>query len=589
MSKLLLFFLLFFILTEGKSQNIKQCIDSARIYKNKDYSKSINWAKIAYNDAIKKKELVSIGESAYLIGVANYLQGNFKDALNWYFEAEKYYTTSNTVKGNIELYSDMCILYLRLKKSNEATLAVDKAISLCKAEKDTSLLATAYNNKGLVFLDTKIIDSAIVFFKKSLNLYKSINDKQGMAYSLDYLSSAQSENLDFDNALITLNESIKLRKGIGDKTGEAIAINNIGEIYLKQKLPKLASAYFLESIKIAHEINYADLEMYAYDMLSQTYQLENNYKEALLAQTKYLEINKKVLDEKKIKAIEELQTKYETAKKEQQIKTLNDQSTIQQLKINKKNSILFIVIAGFLLILFSAWQFYKNYKAKQSALLQAAIITQQDIATKGIIEAEERERKRIASDLHDGVGQLMTAAWLNMQAINEKTKNTDKETAELLDKAMHLVDESCKEVRAVSHNMMPNALLKKGLINAVREFLQQINVKSTKINLQTENLHNPLPSNVEMVLYRVIQESVNNVIKHAQATSLDISINQDEAGIDVMIEDNGKGFNFEQANNKDGIGLQNIKSRIEYLKGTVEWNTAENKGTLVAIHIPETK
>jgi two-component system, NarL family, sensor kinase len=182
----------------------------------------------------------------------------------------------------------------------------------------------------------------------------------------------------------------------------------------------------------------------------------------------------------------------------------------------------------------------------------------------------------------------MTAAWLNMQAINAKAKNTDSETAELLDKAMHLVDESCKEVRAVSHNMMPNALLKKGLVNAVREFLQQINVKSTKINLQTEGLNSALPNHVETVLYRVIQESVNNVIKHAQATSLDISITQDEAGIDVMIEDNGKGFNFSEANKKDGIGLQNIKSRIEYLKGTVEWNTAENKGTLVAIHIPET-
>jgi two-component system, NarL family, sensor kinase len=133
---------------------------------------------------------------------------------------------------------------------------------------------------------------------------------------------------------------------------------------------------------------------------------------------------------------------------------------------------------------------------------------------------------------------------------------------------------------------MPNALLKKGLVNAVREFISQINTKSTKINLQTDDLNIPLPSHVETVLYRVIQESVNNVIKHAGASSLDISINQDDIGIDLLIEDNGKGFIFEEALKKDGIGLQNIRSRIQYLNGTVNWSTAENKGTLVAIHIP---
>ena len=95
-----------------------------------------------------------------------------------------------------------------------------------------------------------------------------------------------------------------------------------------------------------------------------------------------------------------------------------------------------------------------------------------------------------------------------------------------------------------------------------------------------------MPTHVETVLYRVIQESVNNVIKHAAATSLDISINQDDTGIDLMIEDNGKGFVLEEAVQKDGIGLQNIKSRIDFLNGTVNWSSAPGKGTLVAIHIP---
>jgi signal transduction histidine kinase len=149
-----------------------------------------------------------------------------------------------------------------------------------------------------------------------------------------------------------------------------------------------------------------------------------------------------------------------------------------------------------------------------------------------------------------------------------------------------LVDESCKEVRQVSHNMMPNALLRKGLVNAVKEFIGQINTGKLSINLQTEELQKALPSHVETILYRVIQESVNNVVKHAEATQLDISINQDEEGIDVMIEDNGKGFDTTITRETDGIGLQNIQSRISYLKGTVSWDSSPNNGTLVAIHIP---
>ncbi|MDO9156639.1 MAG: ATP-binding protein, partial [Sediminibacterium sp.] len=158
--------------------------------------------------------------------------------------------------------------------------------------------------------------------------------------------------------------------------------------------------------------------------------------------------------------------------------------------------------------------------------------------------------------------------------------------SELLEKSLALVNESCNEVRQVSHNMMPNALLLKGLVKAVQEFIGQINQRNVKINLTAEGLSESLPSHIETVLYRVIQESVNNVIKHAKASKLDISIIQSTDGIDVLIEDNGIGFNIAQTSQNEGIGLSNIKSRIQYLEGTVEWNTSENNGTLVAIFIP---
>ena len=134
--------------------------------------------------------------------------------------------------------------------------------------------------------------------------------------------------------------------------------------------------------------------------------------------------------------------------------------------------------------------------------------------------------------------------------------------------------------------MMPNALLKSGLANAVREFISKIDDRIIKVTLHTEGLNERLDGNIETVLYRVIQECVNNVLKHAQANHLDISILKEKNDVAITIEDNGIGFNIADKQKFEGIGLKNIASRIKYLQGNIDFSSEKNKGTLVAIHIP---
>lgn len=218
--------------------------------------------------------------------------------------------------------------------------------------------------------------------------------------------------------------------------------------------------------------------------------------------------------------------------------------------------------------------------------LQAEVMKQQDLATKAIINAEENERKRIAADLHDGVGQMMSAAKMNLSAFENEISFKDETQKVYFDKLIGLVDESCREIRSVSHQMMPNALLKSGLASAVKEFIDKIDTKIIKINLYTEGLNERLDGNIETVLYRVIQECVNNVIKHSGADKLDISLIKDADGIAATVEDNGKGFDMNDKLKFEGIGLKNITSRIEFLKGSVDFDSSPGKGTLIAIHVP---
>jgi signal transduction histidine kinase len=236
-----------------------------------------------------------------------------------------------------------------------------------------------------------------------------------------------------------------------------------------------------------------------------------------------------------------------------------------------------LLVIGFLFI-------YSRYKLRKQKEADRQMAEQQQLRFAAVIEAEERERKRIAVDLHDGVGQTMSAAKINLSSLQKELAFETDEQKDVFEKIVGLVDESCKEVRSVSHSMMPNALLKSGLAAAIRNFIHQLDSRVLQVDFYSEGLEENLGADKEVVLYRVIQECVNNVIKHASASRLQVALIKDEEGISVTIEDNGIGF--ERTAESTGIGLRNIRSRTDYLKGTVEWDTAPGKGTVVSIHIP---
>lgn len=244
------------------------------------------------------------------------------------------------------------------------------------------------------------------------------------------------------------------------------------------------------------------------------------------------------------------------------------------------------IIGIVILLLIAGISFFRKRQIQNKMNLQMVVMKQQDLATKAVITAEENERKRIAADLHDGVGQMMSAAKMNLSAFENEITFNNIEQKLSFEKLISLVDESCREIRSVSHQMMPNALLKSGLASAVKEFIDKIDNRIIKINLYTEGLHERLDSNTETILYRVIQECVNNVIKHSGASTLDISLIKDADGISATVEDNGRGFDTTDQKKFEGIGLKNISSRIEFLKGTVDFDSSPGKGTLVAVHVP---
>nr|HPN60111.1 sensor histidine kinase [Chitinophagaceae bacterium] len=393
------------------------------------------------------------------------------------------------------------------------------------------------------------------------------------------LGNAQVKKGRLNEALSSYLEAQPLREKVGDPFFIVSDQAEISKLYAKLGNTKEGIAIGEKALRIAQENNITAKLPMIYTSLASNYETANDFEKASAYYKKISDLKDSMYADANPQAIAEMRTKYETEKQDRLIEQQNNRLKMQNY--------LFAGIAGFVLLsslLLLSW--YKRNKLRQETAMKSELMRQQETAIRAVMEAEENERQRIAKDLHDGVGQMMSAAKMNLSAFESELQFDNEEQRKSFEKVINLVDESCREVRTVSHVMMPNALLKNNLGEAIREFTGKLNQKDLKVVVYTEGLEQRLDSNIETMLYRVVQECVNNTIKHAGASTLDISLIRDKDGISGTIEDNGKGFDTTDAEKLKGFGIKNISSRIEYLKGSVDFDSAPGRGTVVALHIP---
>jgi two-component system, NarL family, sensor kinase len=547
------------------------------------YSGKYDSANYYYNQSLelgkKYDDKLIMAKGYNNLGNVSQYTADFEKAVTYNYKALELFEAAKDSAGMAGAYGNLANNYTRLKQFSKATELCQQAISFATRRNDKRLLANSYNTLATIYGEQDKDSLEFVYAVKAYNVYIEIKNIKGLSSTTTNLTEIYTNRNNFDSAQKYALLGIKYSKQIDDGQNLGTLYNALGISYKKQNKIAEAQMAFDSVVFYAQQTGDKLILSKAYNSKAEIFYQEGNFKAGYENLEKYTILNDSIFNTNMQSSIAEMQTKYETAKKEQKIQQ-------QQFQLTKKNY--WIGGAAGLLLLggLLGFSFYRSNKLQQAKKLQSEIMLQQDMATKAVIEAEENERKRIAGDLHDGVGQIMSAAKMNLSSIESRLNFGNNEDKIAFEKIVNLVDESCKEVRTVSHNMMPNALLKSGLSSAVKEFIDKIDNRVLKVNLYSEGLNERLDSNVETVLYRVIQECVNNVIKHSGANELDISLIKDTDGIAATIEDNGKGFAVAEKAKADGIGLKNIKTRIEYLKGTVDFDSFPGKGTLVAIHVP---
>jgi signal transduction histidine kinase len=228
---------------------------------------------------------------------------------------------------------------------------------------------------------------------------------------------------------------------------------------------------------------------------------------------------------------------------------------------------------------------FLQFRNRQKRKYAEALVKEQQKGIDAVIVAEENERKRIAKDLHDGIGQQLSGLKLFYSKLRPHIERTESQLSNELEKFEEVLDSACTDVRSISHQMMPKVLLEKGLVEALEEMLNKsLGLGSIHYNFEHFNLQKRYNERIEISIYRICQELTNNIIKHSNASEVSVQLYENKNFLILHIEDNGVGFDSKNA--KDGIGQLNMSSRINTLNGKFSIDSKPGRGTSATIKIP---
>jgi two-component system, NarL family, sensor kinase len=543
----------------------------------------------------------------------------FKDLLSKTNNETSYRLTAGALAnlGNI---------YLHQSRYGEAQEYYLKAIDLFEKNNDEQRLTKVYGNISSMFCDLRQLDKAIMYAKKMLTIATRSENKENMVIALNNLSNAYDRLNNYKKVDSLLHEALPIAIELNNPFYLFNIYFNLGSNYIELKNYDQAIALVEKSITVGRTLSNKEELGLPLSQLGRIFRIKNNYAKALpylkeaeqiltgstrrydlrelylvIAETekkmghdgraydylyKYAELKDTIYNDVTSAKIAELEINYQTAKKEKDILLLQQESKSKTDSIQKGRSFSYILLGSFFTLLLISFLSYRTYK--QNQLLQQQEIKQLQnekllLATESVLKGQEDERSRMAQDLHDGLGGMLSGVKLTLGAMKGNIILSE-ESGRLFTKAFEQLDSSIGEMRRVAHNMMPEALVKLGLQQALQDYCDGINeTQQLAVMGEFHGLENRLEASTEIIIYRIVQELINNIIKHADASNVLVQVMKNDAELSITVEDNGKGFSKAEALLKNGAGLRNIQSRVDYLRGNLDIKSAPGKGTSVQI------
>lgn len=521
-------------------------------------------------------------------------------------------------------------VYTLSSRFSEATTYLINARQLAEQYKYNKILAQSLNALGSIYQSNQQIDKAIDFYDEALAVSNRISDRRSISrvmYNIGklkfYNSNSNKERIQAahqmlegfriiqqlkdtqglivqgngllgvylalkksDSAMLLFGNIEKLIRASENQENYIAYYVDIAKIHFSRKNYKAAIDYYLYGLRIAEKYKTPRILCSYYSGLSETYELAGDYKNA----NKYNLLNIKMHDEMVSKenfvAAADLQNKYERTQKDNEILRLS--------AINRKKTLVntLLVASSILLVvlIFFGFQYFKSrhkIAAQQTALHHQKIIElekeKQLLAVDAMLKGQEEERSRIAKDLHDGLGGLLSGTKLSLLNVKDNAL-LSKENELQFNRSLSMLDNTISDLRKVAHNLMPEALLKFGLQEALTDYCNTLQASTgVEVIFQHYGDKRKIDSTASVYIYRIIQELVNNALKHASATQILVQLTTRQNKTEITVEDNGCGFNSSIITDKHGAGLLNVRYRVQYFNGKMDIDSSPGNGTSIQI------
>jgi two-component system NarL family sensor kinase len=589
-------------LTLSRKLNYHRGLASCYISYGNYYKSALNYPKaFMYFDSalavIKQSDDKRLWEQKSIAherkGMMYHSQENYYPALDCYFEALKSIPVKSPVTET-RIYSFITDTYVGLKNFNKAIEYATK--NLAQVEADSNALYHASTIFSLVnsYLGLNDISSAERYLDKLTPFIP--HDKETQVNFGYYLKKGTIYYMrgKYENAYAYYQLANKYAIAGGHRISRNATLQYLSRTALRLGNPTAAKEYAMQNLEMSEEANARQGKIDALTNLSEYYQSTGNTQKALEMMQTAMRLKDSLAVETNTKQINILAAIYEADKQKQAIDQLREEKEQQSQDVRTKAIWNKVFFATSIVLLIFSYLGYKNFRNIKKIADQQQEIQQQKInelekdkqllARDAMLKGQEEERSRIAKDLHDGLGGFLSGTKLSFMNVKEKLLLSAENEA-LFNKSLNMLDHTIHDLRKVARNLMPEALVKFGLNEALRDFCESIQATAgTKIIYQQFGDIRPLEKSAEVFIYRIIQELVNNAIKHAEAREVLVQLTMNNDRIGITVEDDGKGFD-KNDRSMHGAGLANVAYRVQYYHGTLDIVTTPGNGTSINIEL----
>lgn len=519
-------------------------------------------------------------------------QGNYDKALEYFISSLEIAKMEEAQNSMGHALMNMGIIYSKTKDFENGKNAFLQALKLALDYNEQDRVQDLYNNLGVLNRLTQDFDSAIYYQKLGLNIAIESGNRNDISYSYMNMGTTRAYQKDFENAAIFYNSAFHYAKKSKNRQLKLSVLQNLSAVNKDLGNYKNALNYGFQSLEIADQMkqryNLPDI----YENISEAFKGQGKYDSAF----KYYKISRlyhdSIFNEQKSKNIEELKVRYDSQKQKEEMLVLSNENLENKVKLSAKKLQLNTLMGSsftIIVVITLLWINARNKRRKDSIIKEQQIEKLRNekeiLSAQALIAGQEQERKRIAQELHDGVGVLLSTASIYFSNLQENLGGSDK--SEMAVKAKELLNKAGTEVRKVSQNMMPGTLSRFGLVAALEDLFDELeDCEKYQLDCSIEQLDYRLPENMEIMIYRIVQEMINNTLKHADGDKVSFTFARKNAHILVDYSDNGKGFNPGDYRSDKSLGLSGIKSRVDFLKGRLKINTHPGKGCQYVIAVP---